>query len=59
MQFDEGRNDFDGDYDAAAITKHVRDNQLPLVVEFTQEVRTASFSALSSSDSWQSKTVTK
>lgn len=59
VQFDEGRNDFDGEYDAAAITKHVRDNQLPLVVEFTQEVSTAAFSALSSSDSWQSKTITK
>lgn len=37
-QFDEGRNDFEGDYEDDAITKFVRANQLPLVVEFTQEV---------------------
>nr|UTK45861.1 protein disulfide isomerase [Crepidula fornicata] len=36
-KFDEGRNDFEGDFEPAAIIKHVRDNQLPLVVEFTQE----------------------
>nr|ADZ76592.1 protein disulfide isomerase [Conus imperialis] len=36
-KFDEGRNDFEGEFEAEAITKHVRDNQLPLVVEFTQE----------------------
>ena len=55
MQFDEGRNDFDGEFDDAAITKHVRENQLPLVVEFTQEVSTAScFLVLSGSS--QSKT---
>lgn len=36
-KFDEGRNDFEGDYEDDAITKFVRANQLPLVVEFTQE----------------------
>ncbi|KAK7113651.1 protein disulfide-isomerase-like [Littorina saxatilis] len=36
-KFDEGRNDFDGESTSEAITKFVRDNQLPLVVEFTQE----------------------
>ncbi|XP_076445933.1 protein disulfide-isomerase-like [Babylonia areolata] len=36
-KFDEGRNDFEGDFEENAIVKHVRDNQLPLVIEFTQE----------------------
>ncbi|CAH1794945.1 unnamed protein product [Owenia fusiformis] len=36
-KFDEGRNDYDGEYDAEKITAFVQANQLPLVVEFTQE----------------------
>jgi len=36
-KFDEGRNDFEGDLEADAIAKHIKDNRLPLVVEFTQE----------------------
>nr|ADZ76593.1 protein disulfide isomerase [Conus betulinus] len=36
-KFDEGRNDFEGELEEEAIVKHVRENQLPLVVEFTQE----------------------
>ena len=36
--FDEGRNDFDGEYTVEAITAFIRGNQLPLVTEFTDEV---------------------
>jgi len=36
-KFDEGRNDYDGKYDADEIQKFVRANQLPLVTEFSDE----------------------
>merc|ERR1712050_323394 len=36
-KFDEGRNDFDGKFEAAEIKKFVQGNELPLVIEFTQE----------------------
>lgn len=36
-KFDEGRNDFDGEYKAKEVENFVRANQLPLVIEFTQE----------------------
>ena len=37
-QFDEGRNDYDGEYDMDKIQKFVKDNSLPLVTEFSDEV---------------------
>lgn len=37
MQFDEGRNDHTSDFTLDAITKFVRANALPLVVDFNQE----------------------
>jgi len=36
-KFDEGRNDYDGKYDADEIQKFVKANQLPLVTEFSDE----------------------
>lgn len=36
-KFDEGRNDYDGKYEAEEISKFVRANSLPLLVEFTGE----------------------
>jgi len=36
-QFDEGRNDFDGKYEAAEITTFVQTNSLPILVEFNGE----------------------
>jgi len=36
-KFDEGRNDFDGKFESAEIKKFVQGNELPLVIEFTQE----------------------
>ncbi|XP_064594885.1 protein disulfide-isomerase-like [Liolophura sinensis] len=36
-KFDEGRNNFEGEITAAAVKTFVQSNQLPLVVEFTQE----------------------
>jgi protein disulfide-isomerase A1 len=36
-QFDEGRNEFDGAYEVDEITKFVRANSLPVVVEFSSE----------------------
>nr|AMM62654.1 conotoxin-specific protein disulfide isomerase (cspdi) [Conus geographus] len=36
-KFDEGRNDFSGDFEEAAMSKFVKDNRLPLINEFTQE----------------------
>jgi len=35
--FDEGRNDFDGQFDSEEIKRFVHANQLPLVTEFNQE----------------------
>jgi protein disulfide-isomerase A1 len=36
-KFDEGRNDYDGEYDAKKLKSWVQSNALPLVSEFTQE----------------------
>jgi protein disulfide-isomerase A1 len=36
-KFDEKRNNFEGTYDVESIKKFIAENQLPLVVEFTQE----------------------
>ncbi|KAK6170122.1 hypothetical protein SNE40_018594 [Patella caerulea] len=36
-KFDEGKNVFDGDYTAEKIEEFIGENQLPLVVEFTQD----------------------
>ena len=36
-QFDEGRNDYDGKYEAEEISKFVRANSLPILVEFSGE----------------------
>nr|AXL95691.1 protein disulfide isomerase [Conus ermineus] len=36
-KFDEGRNDFSGDFEEAAMSKFIKDNYLPLINEFTQE----------------------
>jgi hypothetical protein len=38
LQFDEGRNNFEGSVTADAVSKFVQSNRLPIVVEFTQEV---------------------
>jgi protein disulfide-isomerase A1 len=38
FQFDEGRNDYDGEFKEDAIKAFIQANQLPLVIEFTQEV---------------------
>lgn len=40
FQFDEGRNDYDGEYDFEKIQKFIKANQLPLVTEFSDEVST-------------------
>ena len=39
FQFDEGRNDLSEDLTAENIKKFIAGNQLPTVIEFTQEVR--------------------
>lgn len=36
-KFDEGRNDFDGQFEAEEVKRFVHANQLPLVTEFNQE----------------------
>jgi len=36
-KFDEGRNDFDGEFTAENIKKFISANQLPVVIEFTQD----------------------
>jgi protein disulfide-isomerase A1 len=43
-KFDEGKVIFDGEYTAEAITKFVKKNRLPLVVEFSQETAQKVFS---------------
>nr|AMM62657.1 conotoxin-specific protein disulfide isomerase variant 2 [Conus textile] len=43
-KFDEGRNDFSGDFEEAAMSKFVKDNRLPLINEFTQETAQKIFS---------------
>jgi len=39
LQFDEGKVRFDGELNAENLKTFIAGNQLPLVVEFTQEVR--------------------
>lgn len=39
-QFDEGRNTFDGEVTKENLLNFVKSNQLPLVIEFTEQVRT-------------------
>ena len=40
LQFDEGRNDYDGEFDLEKINKFISANSLPLVTEFNDEVKT-------------------
>lgn len=39
-QFDEGRNNFEGDVTKEKLLDFIKHNQLPLVIEFTEQVRT-------------------
>lgn len=41
LQFDEGRNTFDGEVTKENLLNFVKSNQLPLVIEFTEQVITA------------------
>lgn len=38
LQFDEGRNTFDGELSKADLLAFIKANQLPLVIEFTEQV---------------------
>lgn len=38
LKFDEGRNTFDGELTKEALLSFVKANQLPLVIEFTEQV---------------------
>jgi hypothetical protein len=38
LQFDEGRNTFDGEMTKENILAFIKTNQLPLVIEFTEQV---------------------
>lgn len=38
-QFDEGRNNFEGDVTKDKLLDFIKHNQLPLVIEFTEQVR--------------------
>lgn len=38
FQFDEGRNTFDGEVTKENLLNFVKSNQLPLVIEFTEQV---------------------
>ena len=40
LQFDEGRNTFDGEMTKENLLAFVKANQLPLVIEFTEQVMT-------------------
>lgn len=40
LQFDEGRNTFDGELTKEKLLAFVKANQLPLVIEFTEQVVT-------------------
>lgn len=40
VQFDEGRNTFDGELTKENLLAFVKANQLPLVIEFTEQVMT-------------------
>ena len=39
FQFDDGRNDYDGEHNSEDIIKFIKANQLPLVTEFNDEVQ--------------------
>lgn len=41
FQFDEGRNNFDGEMTKENLLVFVKSNQLPLVIEFTEQVTTS------------------
>lgn len=41
IQFDEGRNNFDGEMTKENLLVFVKSNQLPLVIEFTEQVTTS------------------
>ena len=43
-KFDEGRNDYDGNYDAGELTKFIKENSLPVLVEFSSETAPKLFS---------------
>lgn len=38
FQFDEGRNNFEGDLTKDNLLNFIKSNQLPLVIEFTEQV---------------------
>lgn len=38
LQFDEGRNTFDGEISKENLLNFIKANQLPLVIEFTEQV---------------------
>lgn len=38
FQFDEGRNNFEGDLTKDSLLNFIKSNQLPLVIEFTEQV---------------------
>jgi protein disulfide-isomerase A1 len=42
-KFDEGRADFEGNYNVESIVKFISENQLPLVVEFSQDTASKIF----------------
>lgn len=42
LQFDEGRNTFDGEVTKENLLTFVKSNQLPLVIEFTEQVMSES-----------------
>lgn len=39
FQFDEGRNNFDGEITKDNLLNFIKSNQLPLVIEFTEQVK--------------------
>lgn len=41
-QFDEGRNNFEGEISKEKLLDFIKHNQLPLVIEFTEQVRLSS-----------------
>lgn len=45
LQFDEGRNNFEGDLTKDNLLNFIKSNQLPLVIEFTEQVGAQIFEA--------------
>lgn len=45
LQFDEGRNTFDGELSKADLLAFIKANQLPLVIEFTEQVMAVLYTA--------------